>query len=265
MRMQGKVAVVTGAASGNGRAIAERLAAEGAHVVCGDINAAGLAAVVAGIAAAGGKAEAVHCDVTSPGDVEQLVSAAASLGGPHAMVAQAGASYENKLEDTTPEAWDRFMAVDVTGTYLCMRAAIPRMRALGGGSIVAMSGTYAIKAEPGVAVQCAAKGAIMSLVRGVAVEVGQDGIRVNCIAPGYIETPMVQRWAQAQPDPGAVRAAAASMHALKRMGTAGEVAGMALFLCSDESSFCTGHAYFVDGGLAISENGGQHQPAPILG
>jgi NAD(P)-dependent dehydrogenase (short-subunit alcohol dehydrogenase family) len=105
----------------------------------------------------------------------------------------------------------------------------------------------------------------MSLVRGVAVEVGPDGIRVNCIAPGYIETPMVQRWAQAQPDPDAVRAAAANMHALNRMGTAAEVASMALFLCSDESSFCTGHAYFVDGGLAISENGGQHQPGPVLG
>ncbi len=263
MQMRGKVAVVTGAASGNGRAIAERLAAEGAHVVCGDINAEALAHVTAGIAATGGKVEAVCSDVASPGDVEHLVSVAESLGGPHAMVAQAGASYENKLEDTPPEAWDLFMSVDVRGTYLCMRAAIPRMRRLGGGSIVAMSGTYAVKAEPGVAVQCAAKGAIMSLVRGVAVEVGTDGIRVNCIAPGYISTPMVDRWADAQPDPAAVRQVAARMHALSRMGTAAEIAAMALFLCSDESSFCTGHAYFVDGGLAISENGGQHQPTPI--
>ncbi|MDA8323992.1 MAG: glucose 1-dehydrogenase [Actinomycetota bacterium] len=263
MRMHGKVAVVTGAASGNGRAIAERLAAEGARVVCADLNAAGLAEVTAGITAAGGSAEAVTCDVSSPDDVAALFERAAALGGPHALVAQAGAMYENTLEDTTPEAWDRFMSVDVKGTYLCARAAIPLMRALGGGSIVAMSGTYAVQAEPGVAVQCAAKGAIMSLTRAIAVEVGPDNIRANCIAPGYIETPMVRRWADAQPDPAGARAEAARMHALQRMGTPAEIAAMALFLCSDESSFCTGHTYFVDGGLSVGENAGQHQPTPI--
>ena len=263
MRMHGKVAVVTGAASGNGRAIAERLAAEGARVVCADLNAAGLTEVTAAIMASGGAAEAVTCDVSSPHDVTALFERAAALGGPHALVAQAGAMYENTLEDTTPEAWDRFMSVDVKGTYLCARAAIPLMRALGGGSIVAMSGTYAVQAEPGVAVQCAAKGAIMSLTRAIAVEVGPDNIRANCIAPGYIETPMVRRWADAQPDPAGARAEAARMHALQRMGTPAEIAAMALFLCSDESSFCTGHTYFVDGGLSVGENAGQHQPTPI--
>jgi NAD(P)-dependent dehydrogenase (short-subunit alcohol dehydrogenase family) len=261
MRMSGKVAVITGAGQGNGRAIAERLAREGATVVLGDLNEDTLAEVVAAITAAGGTAVARRCDVSDPGDVEALMAEAERLGGPHAVVAQAGARLEATLENTTPEQWDRFMSVDVKGTYLCARAAIPRMRKLGGGSIVNMSGTYAYSPEPGVAVQAAGKGAIMSLTKAIAVEVGGDNIRCNCIVPGYITTPMVSDWAADHPDPEAALNEAAKMHALRRLGTPEEVAAMALFLCSDESSFSTGHPYAVDGGLSIGVNTNYDVPA----
>src|SRR5258708_5261761 len=181
MRLDGRVIVVTGAARGNGRAIAKRLAADGAHVVLGDINVEDVSAVAKAIEAAGGRAVAQRCDVSDEGNVEDLMSTAEGLGGPHGVVAQAGATFDATLEDTTPEQWDWFLSVDLRGTYLCARAAIPRMRRLGGGSIVNMSGTYAYMPEYGVAVQAAAKGAIMALTRALAVEVGRDNIRVNCI------------------------------------------------------------------------------------
>ncbi|MDT0268838.1 glucose 1-dehydrogenase [Streptomyces sp. DSM 44915] len=254
MRMRDKVAVVTGAGRGNGRAIAERLAAEGAHVVLGDLLADEVTAVAREIEAAGGRATALRCDVSSPEEVEALVAAAEELGGPHAMVAQAGARHEGGLLATTPEQWDAYMAVDLKGTYLCARAAVPRMRRLGGGSIVTMSGTFAVVPEPGIAVQAAGKGAILALTRAIAVEHGPDNIRCNAIVPGYIETPMVERWANDHPDPAAARHAVRSMHALRRLGAPEEIAAMALFLCSDESSFSSGHPFPVDGGLSVGMN-----------
>lgn len=246
MQLVNKIAVVTGAAQGNGRAIAERLAAEGAHVVCGDINDAELANAVAAITAAGGHAEAVHCDVSSPDDVERLMRVAEDREGPHAVVAQAGGRFGATIEETTPEMWDRVMAVDLRGTFLTVRAALPRMRRLGGGSIVTMSGTYAVQAEPAVSADCAAKGAIMAFTRAVAIEGGPHGIRCNAIAPGYITTPMVTDYLSTSID----GEQASKWHALGRMGRPDEIASAALFLCSDESSFCSGQTLFVDGGMS---------------
>jgi NAD(P)-dependent dehydrogenase (short-subunit alcohol dehydrogenase family) len=261
--MEGKVAVVTGGASGNGRAIAKRLAREGASVVIGDVNEAALDQVVAGIRDGGGTATGIRCDVSDEADVDGLMAAASIEGGPHALVAQAGILFESTLAETSLEDWERHMAVDVRGTFLCARAAIPLMAALGGGSIVCMSGTYAFQVEPGVAASATAKGAILAMTRSIAVENGIHGIRCNCIAPGYIETPMVARWADAQPDPAHARRAAGEMHALGRMGTPEEIAAMAAFLCSDESSFCTGQCYFVDGGLTAGANAFQFTPTAI--
>ncbi len=258
MQMQGRVAVVTGAGRGNGRAIAERLASEGAIVVLGDINVEDLDEVRAAIEAEGGKAVTQLCDVSDEVAVEALMETAEGLGGPHALVAQAGSMYEGTLENTAAADWDRLMSVDVKGSYLCARAAVPRMRALGGGSIVLMSGTYAYLPEYAVAVQAAAKGAIMSMTRALAVEVGPENIRANCIVPGYIETPMVTNWASLHADPDAARAEAGNLHALRRMGKPEEVGAMALFLCSDESSFSTGHPFHVDGGLAAGMNAAKH-------
>src|SRR6478736_4970177 len=223
VRMQDKVCVVTGAGTGIGRAIAERLASEGALTLCADIDADQVGAVMA---------------------------AAERRGGPHAIVSNAAVQYERTVEDTPPDDWDMVLGVNLKGVYLCARAAIPRMRALGGGSIVNMASVNGFWVEPALGAYCAAKGAVINLTRSIALENGRYGIRCNCICPGYIDTGMAQRYFEIQDDPDAARAEAGRMHALGRIGGPEEVAAVALFLCSDESSFCTAAPFIADGGLS---------------
>jgi len=248
--MDGKVAVVTGAARGVGRAVAERLAGAGAHTVCADLDLDVLEEVTGGIVARGGAAEAHRCDVSDPRDVDRLIAAAEAHGGPHALVSNAAIQYERTIEDTPPDDWDRVLGVNLKGVYLCARAAIPCMRRLGGGSIVNMASVNGFWVEPQLGAYCAAKGGVINLTRSIALDFGKDGIRCNCICPGYIDTGMAQRYFEVQPDPEKARADAARMHALGRIGRPEELAAMALFLCSDESSFCTAQPFIVDGGLS---------------
>ena len=250
MRMEGKVSVVTGAAAGIGKAIAQRLAAEGSLTVCADVDEGALRGAVDEITAAGGRALAHPCDVADAGQVEELMAFAEREGGPQAIVSNAAIQYERTLEDTPPEDWDRVLGVNLKGIYLCARAAIPRMRAKGGGSIVNMASVNGFWVEPALAAYCAAKGGVINLTRAIALENGKHGIRCNCICPGYIDTGMAQRYFEIQPDPDAARVEAGRMHALGRIGRPEEVAAMALFLCSDEAGFCTAGAFVVDGGLS---------------
>jgi len=244
--MDGKTVVVTGAARGIGRAIAERLGEAGAYTVCADVDLDELEQVTAGMAAA----EAHRCDVSDPDDVERLIGAAEQRGGPHALVCNAAIQYEQTIEDTPPEDWDRVLGVNLKGAYLCARAAIPRMRRLGGGSIVNMASVNGFWVEPQLGAYCTAKGGVINLTRSIALDFGKDGIRCNCICPGYIDTGMAQRYFEVQPDPDAARVEAGRLHALGRIGRPEEIAAMALFLCSDESSFCTAQPFIVDGGLS---------------
>jgi NAD(P)-dependent dehydrogenase (short-subunit alcohol dehydrogenase family) len=248
--MDGKTAVVTGAARGIGRAVAERLANAGAYTICADVALDELEHVTSSIEAAGGRAEGHRCDVSDPGDVEQVMATAERRGGPHALVSNAAIQYERTIEDTPPEDWDRVLAVNLKGIYLCARAAIPRMRRLGGGSIVNMASVNGFWVEPQLGAYCTAKGGVINLTRAIALDFGKDGIRCNCICPGYIDTGMAQRYFEVQPDPEAARAEAGRLHALGRIGRPEEIAAMALFLCSDESSFCTAQPFIVDGGLS---------------
>ena len=142
------------------------------------------------------------------------------------------------------------LGVNLKGVYLCARAAIPRMRALGGGSIVNMASVNGFWVEPALGAYCAAKGGVINLTRSIALENGRYGIRCNCICPGYIDTGMAQRYFEIQDDPAAARVEAGRMHALGRIGRPEEIAAMALFLCSDESGFCTAAPFVVDGGLS---------------
>lgn len=250
MRMDDKIVVVTGAARGIGRAIAERIADAGAYTICADVDVDELQNVLAAIEAAGGRGEVHRCDVSDPDDVERVMGAAEAHGGPHALVSNAAIQYERTIEDTPPEDWDRVMGINLKGVYLCARAAIPRMRRLGGGSIVNMASVNGFWVEPQLGAYCAAKGGVINLTRAIALDFGKDGIRCNCICPGYIDTGMAQRYFEVQPDPTAARAEAGRLHALGRIGRAEEIAAMALFLCSDESSFCTAQPFIVDGGLS---------------
>jgi len=254
MRMQGKVAVVTGAAAGIGRAIAKRLAEEGALTLCADANEAGVRQAASEIRGQGGQTEAHHVDVSSPEDVERLMAAAEAHGGPHAIVSNAAVQYERTVEETPPEDWDKVLAVNLKGVYLCARAAIPRMRRLGGGSIVNMASVNGFWVEPSLGAYSTAKGGVINLTRAIALENGQYGIRCNCICPGYVDTGMAQRYFEMQPDPGKARQEAARMHALGRIGRPEEIAAMALFLASDESSFCTAQPFIIDGGLSAGVN-----------
>lgn len=250
MTIEGRVAVVTGAATGIGRAVAHRLAAEGAQVVLADRNGGLLAETVEEFRSEGLLAEGVVCDVSREDQIEAVMARASELGPLRILVSNAAVQYERTVEDTPPEDWDMVFSVNVRGVYLAARAAIPRMRELGGGSIVNMASVNGFWVEPQLGAYCAAKGAVIALSKSIAIENGKYGIRSNSICPGYIDTGMAQRYLDIQDDPAAARERAGALHALGRIGLPEEVAAMAFFLGSDESSFCTGQEFVVDGGLS---------------
>jgi NAD(P)-dependent dehydrogenase (short-subunit alcohol dehydrogenase family) len=249
MNFTGKVVIVTGAANGIGRAIAQAFASAGATTLCADVDVPGLEKTVGLIERAGGIAEAHRCDVSNPGDVESLMAAAEQRGGLSALVCNAAVQYEQMIADTPPEEWDRVMAVNLKGPFLCARAAIPRMRARGGGAIVNVASANGFWVEPALGAYSASKGGLIALTKAIGLEYGKDGIRCNSVCPGYIDTGMAERYFDAQSDPTAARVEAGRLHARGSIGRAEEVAAVALFLCSDEASFCTAQPFVVDGGL----------------
>lgn len=250
--LAGRISVVTGAAQGNGFGIATALAEAGSLVVLADINPVRLEQAVEHLRGRGFDVEGVVCDVTDEDAVEALIARAEELGGPHVLVAQAGLDYANLIPNMSLADWNRVFAVDVTGTFLAVRATIPRMVKLGGGSIITMSGTYADIAEPGHSLHAMVKGAIMSFTRGVAAEWGHEKIRCNALVPGWINTPMVQDTFEHRPDDQVDDVV--KWHALGRVGEIHEVGALARFLASDASSFCTGAGFAIDGGQGAGVN-----------
>lgn len=248
-KLKDRTAVVTGAGAGIGRACALEFANEGARVVVADINMDGARRTVAEIAAAGGTGIAVETDVSRPDSVQHLVAETLNaFSAVHTLVNNAAIQVNKTVEDTDFDEWTAQIAVNLGGVFLCSKYFLPHLRKTR-GNIVSMSSVNGYFVEPGCAGYCASKAAIIGLTKAMAIDHGKDGIRVNCICPGYIDAGLAEGYFQAQPDPAAARAAAGKLHALWRIGRPQEVARAAVYLASDDASFVTGAALVVDGGF----------------
>jgi NAD(P)-dependent dehydrogenase (short-subunit alcohol dehydrogenase family) len=246
-RLEGMRAVVTGAGAGIGRAIAIRLSQEGARVVLADVDEEAAQGVAGEL---DGEALVHRVDVTDAGQVEALVGRAVSgWGGLDAMVNNAGVGIAATTLDTAMEDYDRVMDVCVRGTFLGMKYALPAIRDSGGGSVTNMSSIAALVGLKDRAVYCAAKGAILSLTRAAAVDHIDDGVRVNCIAPGTVDTPWVARITSGYDDPEEAREQMKARQPHGRLVTPEEIAAMAAYLCSYEAASVVGACMIVDGGV----------------
>jgi NAD(P)-dependent dehydrogenase (short-subunit alcohol dehydrogenase family) len=197
----------------------------------------------------GGESHAVETDVANPESVRNLVRETLRVFTRVNVLFNNAAVQVNKtVEDTTVEEWDREIAVNLGGVFLCSKFFMPHLRSTK-GAIVNMSSVNGFFVEPTCAGYCATKAAIIGLTKAMAIDHGKEGIRVNCICPGYIDAGLAEGYFQAQPDPAAARASAGKLHALWRIGRPEEVGRVAVFLASDDASFVTGSAYVVDGGF----------------
>ena len=251
-RLEGKVAIVTGAGSrgegiGNGRAAAVVFAREGAKVLLVDTDDEAAAATLAMIEGEGGTAATWHADVTSAGDCRAMAEAATSRWGRLDILDNnVGIGSRGTVVDIDEDEWDRVMSVNVKGMMLASKAAIPAMAAGGGGAIVNISSIAALRPR-GLTAYGTSKGAVISLTYSMAVDHARDGIRVNCIAPGPVYTPMVYAAGMSEE----LRARRRDASLLKVEGTGWDVGYAALFLCSDEARYITGVVLPVDGGVTI--------------
>ena len=250
-RVEGKVAVVTGGASGIGRAAARMLAEEGAAVAIGDVDEAA-ADVAAGIEEGGGRSAFVRTDVRSWDDVEGLIrTAIGRFGRLDVMVNNVGVAIGGAAGEMSEEDWNRVLDVNLTGAWRGMRLAIPEMLGTGGGSIVNVSSVQSLVGFNGWAGYAASKGGINALTQQAAVEYAPQGIRVNAIIPGTILTGMNEGILAEHPDPDGLMAEWVRMHPIGRIGQPEEVATAVVYLASDESSFVTGTLLRVDGGMVV--------------
>jgi NAD(P)-dependent dehydrogenase (short-subunit alcohol dehydrogenase family) len=251
-RFANKVIVITGAGSGIGRTAALAFAREGGSVVIGDINETDGAETARQILESGGYATAVRCDVRNAEEVAALIArAVADFGGVDVLYNNAGVVRYGTVEELSVEDWDFQLDINLKGTFLTCKYAIPEMRKRGGGAIVNTASVQAFASQKTVPAYAASKGGVVSLTTTIALDHADDNIRCNCIAPGTIRTPMVDQAADTfgPDDPEAAIAEWGRLHPLGRVGKPEEVANLVLFLASDEAAFCTGGCYRVDGGL----------------
>ena len=245
--LTGRSALVTGAGSGIGRAIAVELAARGASVACGGRDEAAIADTAQAIAESGERAEPVVLDVRDAAGAEQAVARAKeAFGGLDILVNNAGIARVEPLHDSDIDAWRDVIDTNLTGAFLCCRAAVSLLAESGRGAIVNVGSVNGILTMRGLSSYCASKGGLHHLTRELALELADSAIRVNCVAPGFVRTDMFEsghteerkRWI-------------ANLHAVGRVGEAEEIASAVAYLCSDLASFVTGAVLAVDGGLTV--------------
>jgi NAD(P)-dependent dehydrogenase (short-subunit alcohol dehydrogenase family) len=248
-QLSGRVATITGAASGIGRATALLFASEGAAVVITDVNESGGRAVVAEIVNSGGRATFEPGDVTRAADCKRVIERAIrDFGGIHVLFNNAGIIRRASVVELSEADWDRVMAVNVKAIFLMSREVIPLMEKNAGGSIINMASGWGLAGGPRAAVYCASKGAVVLLTKAMAIDHGPQKIRVNCICPGDTDTAMLRNEAEQLGEPSTRFLAEATKRPLGRVGKPEEIAQAALYLASDAASFVTGTALVVDGG-----------------
>ena len=253
MRLANKVAIVTGGASGIGRAICELFAGEGASLVVADTDSKGGQETSARIKSAGGEAVFVQTDVSKEPDVEDMVRAAMSAyGAINILVNNAAAFVFKPVEDVTDSDWRRVIDVNLMGAAYCTKHVLPTMKAAGGGSIVNMGSIGGFTAQPASVPYSASKGALIQMTRGTAMDLSPYRIRVNCVCPGSTLTPAFERLPQlVTGDREKILREMASSVLMKRLADPIEIAYGVLFLASDEASFVTGESLVMDGGQTI--------------
>ncbi len=252
MRLSGKVAIVTGASSGIGKATAELFAEEGAKVVVVDWNRDNGETTASDICGLGREAIFCFADVSKSQDVEKMVNTALEkYGRLDILFNNAAIQVMAQLVETTEEVWDRIHSVNLKGVFLGCKYAIPALIRSGGGTIINMASILGFVGDPDLAAYCAAKGGVIALTKVAALTYGPKGVRLNCICPGDVETPLVKAYFDKDPDPDHLRQEVSSKYALRRIAAPKEIAEVAVFLASEAASFVTGSTLVVDGGLTV--------------
>ena len=251
-RLENKVALITGAGRGIGRAVAHKMAHEGAMVALADIDAESAQSAAEELLKQGCEAVAIQTDITHETDVQTAVSHVMErFGRVDVLVNNAGKNFYYDATTMSEADWDNAMNVDVKGAWLCCKHVLPSMKAAKAGSIINIASVHARITAPGHFPYAAAKSALVGLTRNLALDYAPYNIRINAICPGWVRTGLVQDWFDQQADPKAAEDRVLSFQPLQRIGTPEEIANFVAFVASDEASFITGAELVIDGGMSI--------------